>query len=612
MPPGVQYNAPLDANTTLSGGVKTSAIAIEDNFATPFNTPLTGANVSLNDFGLPSKTVVSFGTTESGTAHLAGSAGATDNGGTLVVSANGSFTYTPPAGFTGYDRFSYALQAGIAPNDVGTVTIAVGNAPSAGPAESFPGVIGNVRVNQAPSLLSNDGGDVLTIAAVNGNAPTGFPFVTTTVHGNLTVQSNGSFTYNPVAGYTGTDHFSYTIDNGFSSPVTVTVPITVSGMIWFVDNTAAAGGDGRLGSPFNSLAGVSNSAGGSGDNQTIFVYNGSGNYLGGIVLKNGQKLIGQAATATLASIAGVTVPAYSDALPTTGGTAPVLTSATAVITLAAGNTVRGVSTTGGTNSVLGSTVAGTTIQENTFNSASGEGISLTAHSGTSLISGNTVSAASNAVRVGTAASGTLNIALSNNTITSTSGNGALIDGTGGSLTITGFSGNMLSGNTALTGISITNAKFDATPGGGYDVVSGGTTTIGASGNPLGAGGLELTGVTGDLSFTDLDIYATGSVGGLNATSSGTYNAASATGFQIAVAAGASTIETSGGPGVTITNASINLPLASYTSTNSVARGLSLVNTTGSFSTSTMGGITGVPLPEFQLLGETAISPLVYR
>jgi hypothetical protein len=53
---------------------------------------------------------------------------------------------------------------------VATVTIAVGNAPSAGPAESFPGVIGNVRVNQAPSLLSNDGGDGLTIAAVNGNA----------------------------------------------------------------------------------------------------------------------------------------------------------------------------------------------------------------------------------------------------------------------------------------------------------------------------------------------------------------------------------------------------------------------------------------------------------
>jgi hypothetical protein len=590
---GVTYNGTLDANTTLSGTVKSTPLATNDAFTILLNTQLTGQNVLTNDFGLPTKTVVSFGSSEFDVTKVAGATGGkSDNGGDVVVNSDGSFTYTPPAGFTGYDRFSYAIEAGVTPNDVGTVTIAVGSAPSAGPAESFPGVIGNVSVSNAPSLTSNDGGDDIAITDVSGSAVSGFPYITTTTHGNLTLNEDGTFTYNPAAGYTGTDNFTYTIDNGFSSPVTVTVPITVSGMIWFINNTAAAGGDGRLSSPFNSLAGVSNGAGGSGDGQTIFVYSGSGNYSGGIVLKNGQKLIGQAASATLASIAGVTVPAYSAALPATLGTAPVLTSAAAVITLANGNTVRGLSTTGGTTSVLGTTVAGAVIQQNTFTGASAEGISLTGHSGASSIFGNTVSATSNAIRVTLATAGGLNLLLTGNAITSTASTGISIDGTGGTLTLTGFAGNRVSGNTAIHGIHIINARFDAIPGGGYEVVSGGGTTIGESGNPVGGAGLHLSNVTGNLSFSDLDIYAAGSgSSGLFASSSGTYSAAG-TGFQIAVAAGVSTIEANGGPGVTITESTINLPLASYTSTNSTSRGLLLGNTTGTFSTSTTGGITG--------------------
>jgi hypothetical protein len=591
---GVQYNAPLDANTALSGAVRTSAIAVDESFATPFNTQLTGQNVLANDFGLPATTVVSFGTTESGSGHLAGSAGTSDNGGTLTVNANGSFTYAPPAGFTGYDRFSYAVRAGVTPDDVGTVTIAVGNAPSAGAAEEFPGVIGNVIVNNAPSLLSNDAGDGLKVCAVNDNAAlVGAATTASPGGGKLTVNEDGIFAYNPAPGYTGPVQFSYTIDNGFSAPQKVTVHLTVSGMIWFVNNTASAGGDGRLSAPFNSLAGVSNGAGGSAVNQTIFVYSGSGNYTGGITLLNNQKLIGQGASASLASLAGVTVPTYSPSLPATGSTAPVLTASAAVITLADGNTVRGLSTTGGTNSVLGATKTGATIQENTFNGASAEGIYLPAHAGNALISGNTVSAALTAVRVGTAASGTLNIALNNNTITSTSGTGALLDGTGGSLTtITGFSGNTVSGFSGGTGISVANARFDAVPGGAYDIVAGGTTAIGASGNPVGAGGLALTGITGDLVFDDLDIYATGSIGGLTVSSSGTYSAAG-TGFRIIVSPYVSTIAVNGGPGADITNATISLPLAAYTSTGSPTSGLSLVNTAGTFSTSTNGQISGI-------------------
>ena len=459
----VQYNAPLDANTTLNGAVKSSAIAVEDNFTTALNTVVNG-NVLTNDFGLPSKIIHAYGNTENPLLHVTGDVAKTDNGGSFSISSDGAFTYTPPAGFVGYDRFAYEIQAGVTPHDMGVVTIKVGNEATAGTPEAFPGVIGNVQVSNAPSLLSNDGGSSIRIGAVNGN-PALVGVATTAISGggNLTIHEDGTFTYNPAPGYTGAAQFNYTIDNGLSAPQTVTVNLTVAGTIWFIDNTAAAGGDGRLTSPFNSLASISNGAGGSTDNQTIFVYSGSGPYTGGIVLKNGQKLIGQAAGTTLASIAGITVPAYSAALPATSGTAPVLTSVTNVITLASGNTVRGVSTSGGTNSVLGTTISGATIQQNTFNGASGEAISLTAHSGTSLISGNTVSATSYGIRVITAAAGTLNLSLTNNSITSTAANGAQITGTGGTLTITGFAGNTVSGNTALTGISVTGARFDAVP-----------------------------------------------------------------------------------------------------------------------------------------------------
>ena len=99
---------------------------------------------------------------------------------------------------------------------------------------------------------------------------------------------------------------------------------------------------------------------------------------------------------------------------------------------------------------------------------------------------------------------------------------------------------------------------------------------------MGSGGLELLSVTGNLSFTDLDIYATGAVGGLVVTSSGTYNAAGA-GFRIAVAPGLSTFAVNGGPGIHISDASTDVQIDSYLSTNSAARGLSLVNTLGSLA-----------------------------
>ena len=82
----------------------------------------------------------------------------------------------------------------------------------------------------------------------------------------------------------------------------------------------------------------------------------------------------------------------------------------------------------------------------------------------------------------------------------------------GTTTIASFVSNSINGNTTGTGISVTSATFDATPGNPFNVVSGGSTVIGASGNGVGAAGLVLTTVKGDLSFTDLDIVTAAGAG----------------------------------------------------------------------------------------------------
>jgi hypothetical protein len=378
----VVLTEPAPGNTTLvPGSVKTSALARDDNFTTPLNTALTGANVLSNDYGIPSPTVISFGPSSNASAISAGSAGNSDNGGTVTVNTNGTFTYTPATGFNGIDRFSYIATTGTSPDNNATVTITVGTAATA-TAESY-NVTGNISITHGAGagILFNDAGSSIVLTAINGNtAGVGVP-VTTTQGGNLTVQTNGGFTYNPPAGYEGADNFTYTINNGFGVPSTATVTLNISGMIWFINNTAGTG-DGRLSSPFNSLAtftAINNAMGNNpaiGDN--IFIYSGAGNYTGGTTLLNNQRLIGQGASTTLPAITGIILATGSAALPALGGSPAIIINAGGNgIMVAQGNTIRGLTVGNSSGSaILGSGFGALTVSETTVNTT-GQAISLT-------------------------------------------------------------------------------------------------------------------------------------------------------------------------------------------------------------------------------------------
>ena len=124
---GVNFNNAIPTNTTMvAGSVKTSALCRDDAFATSFNTLLNTGNVLTNDYGLPSVSVISFGTTMSGgTTTLAGNVGTTNNGGTLTVNANGTFSYQPMTGFSGMDQFTYIATTGVAGLQNGSTTVTI-------------------------------------------------------------------------------------------------------------------------------------------------------------------------------------------------------------------------------------------------------------------------------------------------------------------------------------------------------------------------------------------------------------------------------------------------------------------------------------------------------
>ena len=71
--------------------------------------------------------------------------------------------------------------------------------------------------------------------------------------GSATLQSDGSFTYLPAAGFTGNDTFTYHASDGTATSAG-TVTVNVASRVWYVDNSLAPAGDGRSTSPFNTLA----------------------------------------------------------------------------------------------------------------------------------------------------------------------------------------------------------------------------------------------------------------------------------------------------------------------------------------------------------------------
>jgi Ca2+-binding RTX toxin-like protein len=408
---------------------------------------------------------------------------------------------------------------------------------------------GNIRITvAAPGVLANDSDADGVGPAINVTAGT----FLSAQGGNVNLTADGAFTYNPAPGFEGADSFTYTLNDGEGPGDTATVSITVSGMIWFINNNSAscltlAAGCGRLTNPFSSLAAFAALNNGTGNNpaanDNIFVYESATDYVGPVTLLNGQKFIGQDATASLASITGITPPAGSDPLPNTSPGAPIvnITSAGIGITVAQNNILRGFTGGNAATDISGSGFGTLNISDVTLN-GTGQTLNLT--------------------------TGTLN-----GTFASISSTNSATTG----ISLSGVAGSLSSGSTAITnptGIGIS--------------VSGSGATLGFANTSVtqsGGAGISLTTNTGAATFGSLTISPDANQRGLHATDN-----------TNTITATSGVLTTSGAAAVEISRASSTTPLAialTSVTTTGGPNGIFLRNTSGSFSVNGDGANTTV-------------------
>jgi hypothetical protein len=377
-------------------------------------------------------------------------------------------------------------------NNSATESTSVSSPPPTANDDSYD-ALGNVSitVNEANGVIlagggpgaDDDGGSSITVTEVQGNAANvGAATNTDTaglngVTGSVTLQADGSFTYEPPPGFVGTDTFSYQITNAGGSD-TATVSITTTDMIWFIDNSSGASSNGTLNFPFTSINDLNSSQTGSApgaqQGDSIFIAAGSGNYTNGITLLTNQTLIGEGVSAPIEVITGLTPPVFSDSLPSTGGTSPSLTTTSGnAINVATNNEIGGlnIGSTGGTG-ISGSEVGTLFVREVGIPGPSstrlGGGVDLTSTTGAAI-----------------------DIVLDRLSTNSSTDEGIRLSGVSGFFDITDTSGTI--SNTGVSAVDITGA---ANPN---EVALGITfASVSASG---GTNGIQISNTTGSFTIT---------------------------------------------------------------------------------------------------------------
>ena len=146
-----------------------------------------------------------------------------DNG-TVTLNDDGSFVYTPDPGFIGLDTFTYFANDGADNSNPATVSLTVDQAPNEPPvalADLYNTTLDSVlNVDAASGVLANDSDadPADTLTAVLG---------TNVGSGELLLNSDGSFSFTPASGFSGTETFTYIASDGVDSSqlATVTIPV---------------------------------------------------------------------------------------------------------------------------------------------------------------------------------------------------------------------------------------------------------------------------------------------------------------------------------------------------------------------------------------------------
>lgn len=179
------------ANVTITVTARNTApAAMPDTVSTRAGTPVT-IDALANDHD-----------PDGGPVSLAGMA--MPGHGSLTLTPEQRFVYTPAAGFIGADTFTYTIKDGAGATATGQVNVTVerSNAPPA----------------PTPDHAASAGQPVTLDLLANDNDPDGDPLrltaLTVPLAGQIAVNTNGTVTYIPPAGFTGTDTFTYQVSDG--------------------------------------------------------------------------------------------------------------------------------------------------------------------------------------------------------------------------------------------------------------------------------------------------------------------------------------------------------------------------------------------------------------
>ncbi len=207
---GVDSSAPQTLMISVTA-INDAPVATNDNYGALSNSTMNVAasGVLANDSDVDSASL---------TAQLV----AAPAHGTVSLQPDGSFSYTPTPGYTGNDSFTYNAFDGLLASNVATVAIKVTGANSAPVAvnDVFTTAEDATLTAAAPGVLNNDtdaDGDPLSVIGV-----------TTTTHGTLSLNANGTFSYVPAPNFNGVDGFSYKVNDGTLNSNVANVVINVS------------------------------------------------------------------------------------------------------------------------------------------------------------------------------------------------------------------------------------------------------------------------------------------------------------------------------------------------------------------------------------------------
>jgi len=336
---------------------------------------------------------------------------------------------------------------------------------------------GNIPIAPATSVLSNDidpdtGSNTgLTLTQVQGSgANIGVATNTTAtgiggVHGSVTMQSSGTFTYEPPPGFAGNDTFTYQISDAGGKTGNGTVTITISNMVWFIDNSSGAANSwGTFSQPFKTIAEFNAVNSGAAPNPQaghhIVLRPAGGAYAeaDGINLQNTQTLTGAAvAFNTVFTADANSTSAYNTFATSTGAAPTITTSAGNGIDLASGNAVRGLNIGntpgffGFSGGAVGSLTIGTVSKTGTGGAIN---VSTSGAFGSNVNFGtleSTSSAGSNLNLVGV--TGTLGVSSGGAGFSGSAASSAAININGGSVSLT-YAGNVTKANSgALLSVS---------------------------------------------------------------------------------------------------------------------------------------------------------------